>query len=99
MPSFIACYDLEDITPSPYQAFWTAAEQKGWKRWIDGNSGKSYRLPNTTLTGDFPSEEAAIQALKDTHSRAQGAIGRMFKMPKWIVAPCSTATFNSDDTK
>lgn len=97
MPKYIACYDLEDVSPSPYSTFLTAAVVKGWNLRIEGGDGKKYRLPNTTLVGTFDSRDAAVQALKDAHAAAEREIKRSFNRPKWIVATYTDSTFNSDD--
>jgi hypothetical protein len=98
VPSFIASYDLEDTRPSPYAAFLAAAENRGWSCWIKGGDSKQwYRLPNTTLVGDFESRDAAVAALKAAQSEAAAEIGHQFKMPKWIVAEKNGSQFNSDE--
>lgn len=99
MPKYIACYDLENVSPSPYSAFLTAAVMKGWSLRIEGADGNKYRLPNTTLIGSFDSRDAAVQALKEAHAAAEKEIEKSFKRPKWIVASYTDATFYSDDVR
>lgn len=99
MPKYIASYDLEDTNPSPYDAFIEAAEKKGWFPWVwSGTYQKWYRLPNTTLIGEFETRAKAVEALKAAHSKAQSVIRRPFKMSKWIVANYTAASFSSDET-
>lgn len=95
MPTFIACYDLNDRN-NPHQDFLEAAEKLGWAPWILGSSKKWNRLPNTTLHGTFDDKDAAVDAFKAIEPAAEKTLGRAITVEKWIVAQYSTATFYSD---
>jgi preprotein translocase subunit Sec63 len=98
MPKFIASYDLKETYPDPHSPFLQKAEAAGWALWILSGNQKWYRLPNTTLVGEFADKDTAVNALKQARSDTQQEIGTTVTMPKWIVAEYSTATFISDDT-
>ncbi len=97
MPKFIASYDLENTYPSPYGPFLEAAEAFGWFPWIKSSSGKWYRLPNTTLIGDFSDLEAAVAALRATRAATEDAIGTQLRIQKWIVSERLASKFESDE--
>lgn len=96
MPLFIASYDLTKTNPPPHEKFIEEAAKKGWQRWVLSASNVWYRLPNTTLHGNFADREAAVQALKDTRAATQAAIGITVTMEKWIVTGPASSTFDGD---
>lgn len=98
MAKYIASYDLEDTDPSPYNVFLEAAAENGWSPWIQGKLDKWYRLPNTTLVGEFLSLDDAVDALRQARISAEKSIGVRLNMPKWIVSERAVAKFTSDET-
>ena len=99
MPMFIVSYDLKETDPDPHQTFLEKAKEHGWKLWIKGKSGTSYRLPNTTLEGSFDTRAEAVTALKATRNDTAEELGIKVTMEKWIVAEYSGSTFDSDKKK
>ena len=96
MPDFIATYDLRETNPSPHGEFLEQAKKKGWKLWILSSDNEWYRLPNTTLVGDFPSKDAAVKALKDTRAATESELRIKVTMEKWIVSERGSSSFDSD---
>ena len=99
MPNYIATYDLKKTNPEPYGAFLEAAESLGWNTWIKSDGGEWYRLPNTTLEGEFKDIDAATHAFHAIKPSAEASLGRTITVEKFIVAQYSTAKFNSDETQ
>jgi hypothetical protein len=98
MTRFIACYDLKETRPDPHSDYLAAAEGERWYAWLQGSDQKWYRLPNTTLVGEFSNREAAVAAFKAIKPAAEKTLGKAITVEKWIVADYSAATFNSDET-
>lgn len=96
MAKYIASYDLRETSPSPHAEFLEQAKAKGWRLWILSGKNERYRLPNTTLDGDFADREAAVAALKATRTATEAKLGRPVVMEKWIVAERNGASFDSD---
>lgn len=96
MPTFIVSYDLRNTTPDPHSKFLEVAGKKGWLAWILSSDNVWYRLPNTTLVGDFTTQEDAVRALESTRSTTASEIGGQVILEKWIVAQYGSARFDSD---
>jgi hypothetical protein len=96
MPSFIATYDLKETNPDPHVTFLAEARKRGWNYWIRSSTGLWYRLPNTTLQGDFNNLDAAVAALQATRAATEAEIQFPVTMEKWIVAQHVGARFDSD---
>lgn len=98
MPRFVISYDLEDTHPDPHSELLKHAEAFGWSVWIYAPATSTwYRLPNTTLLGEFPSRESAKQAFDGAVETTRASIGKC-KVTKYFVAGYDGATFNSDET-
>lgn len=97
MATFTAAYDLKWSADTPYTEFRNQATKLGWKVWILSGNNVWYRLPNTTLEGDFPDMAAAETALLATREATAAATGKAVIMEKWLVTQYSVARFNSDD--
>lgn len=97
MATFIACYDLKETSPKPHNEFLEAAKQHGWEPWILARDNIWYRLPNTTLVGQFDSQELAVAAFKAIRPDAEKALGVSIVVEKWFVAKYVGANFNSDE--
>jgi len=98
MTAFIACYDLKETDPKPHGEFLKQAAKRGWSVWIS-TTDEFKRLPNTTLTGDFSDVNAAGEALKDTRSATQTALGIAVALEKWYVGPIGAGLISSDEKK
>lgn len=96
MPKFIASYDLRETNPSPHAEFLKQATAHGWRVWILSGKNEWYRLPNTTLDGEFVDRDAAVTALKNTRAATERELRVTVTMEKWIVADRGGATFDSD---
>jgi hypothetical protein len=96
MTTFIASYDLKETNPDPHSTFLAESRKRGWNYWILGSNNIWYRLPNTTLVGDFSNVAAAEAALESTRAATEVQMGRVVTMEKWVVADYSSARFNSD---
>ncbi|MTH62184.1 hypothetical protein [Paracoccus litorisediminis] len=99
MPQFLASYDLTNTFPSPYAPFIEQTIPRGWSPWIPVQNGQAYRLPNTTVQGDFPTLEAAVAELEAARAATARAIGKIVEMPKWIVTEASNAIVASDEQR
>jgi len=99
MATFIATYDLKQTNPDPHWEFLSQSANFNWLPWIKSSSGPWYRLPNTTLVGEFANLAAAVQALENTRTATQAAIGTAVIMEKWIVAERGASQFSSDQTQ
>jgi len=97
MPRFIASYDLNEKN-SPHYEYLSAAEKHGWSLWVLASNDKWYRLPNTTLVGEFDTHDAAVAAFKAIKATAEAELGASITVEKWFVAAYTTNTFNSDQT-
>lgn len=98
LQSFVITYDVEDDDPSPYDELLDQAEANGWSRWVFGAKTKKYfRLPNTTLIGEFAdklaAEDAFLKAVKSTGKE----LGIKVVVSKYFLAAYSTARFVSDE--
>jgi hypothetical protein len=98
MTRYIACYDLKETRPDPHASYLTAAEANGWSPWLFASDKKWYRLPNTTLVGEFTNRDAAVASFKAIKSAAEKTLARTITVEKWIVADYTAATFASDET-
>lgn len=96
MATFILSYDLRKTTPDPHAKFIEAAVKNGWMPWILSGDNVWYQLPNTTLVGDFATEQDAVRALESTRSATQAQIGGQVILEKWIIAQYASARFDSD---
>lgn len=96
MPKFVASYDLNNRN-NPHTEFLQAAETLGWVTWVQSSDGTWYRLPNTTLRGDFDDHEAAVKAFKAIKPKAEKELGSTITVEKWIVAGYSGSSFDSDE--
>jgi hypothetical protein len=97
MTQFLGTYDFKKTSPEPYTAFLAAAERHGWYHWItDDTTGKRFRLPNTTVQGDFINYTAAAAAFDVALNEAARAIGKSIMIEKWFIAERGASTFSSD---
>lgn len=96
MTTFIATYDLRNTNPGPHSEFLAQAEKNGWQLWILGSNSEWYRLPNTTLIGDFADKTIAVAALKKTRADTEQQLGVTVTMEKWIVTVRGASSFHSD---
>jgi hypothetical protein len=98
MLSFIATYDLRETNPDPHTTFLNKSRSFGWNYWILSTTNNTwYRLPNTTLVGQFETMDTAVTALEATRVATQHEMGRIVNMDKWIVTQFLDGRFNSDD--
>jgi hypothetical protein len=98
MPRYIACYDLADTNPDPHSEFINQADKVGWKTWIWASSHSLwYKLPNTTLVGEFSSRDAAKAAF-DKALAATKLENSGTDLEKYIIADYGSAVFDSDVT-
>ncbi|KQY78636.1 hypothetical protein ASD52_01970 [Ensifer sp. Root142] len=97
MTTYVISYDIKKTTPDPYSEFLNQAEKVGWKVWIWAPSVKKwYRLPNTTLVGDFQNRDAAHRAFNTAVANTSAAIGVTVTVEKFFLAAYSESLFNSD---
>jgi hypothetical protein len=98
MTNFIACYDLNG-TNNPHNDYLAAAIACGWSQWVKTESGKWFKLPNTTLHGNFADEVSALASFKNIKTEAEKLLGKPITMEKYFVTKYSTASVVSDDKK
>lgn len=96
MTLYLATYDLQETTPKPHGEFLQQAIKNGWQAWILSSDRVWYRLPNTTLMGEFPSLDAATNALEATRAATAAALKIPVTMEKWIISQTTVSKFNSD---
>lgn len=97
MAFYVMTYDIEKTTPDPYAEFLNQADKVGWNVWAWAPAAKSwYRLPNTTLVGDFANRLAATSAFDNAVSNTAAALGVPVTVEKFFLAAYSESFFNSD---
>lgn len=96
MATFIATYDLNKMY-NPHQCFMDAAIKLGWSPWIKGSDNRWHKLPNTTISGEFSSQDAAVKAFQAIEPAAEKELKQPITVEKWIVAQYSMGSFISDD--
>lgn len=97
MTLFLATYDLQRTNPGPHAEFIKQATTVGWGDWIKASNGTTYKLPNTTLVGQFPTKADAQNAFFQAASLTV-AQGYTVVVEKWIIAAADSNIFNSDVT-
>jgi hypothetical protein len=101
MQSYLLSYDLDGASPDLHSQFLAQSKKQGWTSWIVEASpgGKSFQLPQTTLTGTFASFPAARAAFDNAKSATATAAGKEVIIKKWIIAEQGGAVFDSDVTQ
>lgn len=97
MPAFLVSYDLKGGDPSPHSAFLTCAEPEGWLYVYKGK--RVFRLPNTTLWGEFADAAAAVAAFDRALAAAERHLGRKVVLEKRIVTRFDPKAAKSDRIK
>ncbi|GAA2821501.1 hypothetical protein EDC40_10361 [Aminobacter aminovorans] len=99
MPKFIVTYDLPDSipnSPDPHATFLEEARKLDWDYWILVNH-VWYRLPNTTLIGQFSDIAAATASFHAIEAATTKALRRTVKADKFFVANYITSRLSSDE--
>ncbi|TPK42290.1 MULTISPECIES: hypothetical protein [unclassified Mesorhizobium] len=96
MAKFLVTYDLKNTTPSPYVAFRDAAIKLGWAVWQLTSDGNWYRLPNTTLIGEFPDMAAADKSFDAIKPAAEKVLGHPITLEKEFLVLYSGSLILSD---
>lgn len=99
MPNFLASFDLRFELGSFHSDFMRIAMSLDWSPWIECESGFTYRLPGTTLYGEFIDLDSAYAALEEARELTQYALGKCVFMEKIIVAQVEEMLFSSNVTK
>lgn len=99
MTSYVISYDLKKTNPDPHSEFLKQAGKVGWNTWILGSNGFWYRLPNTTLVGDFADQATAKAAFEKAVEATAREIKGSVVVEKFFLAAYSEAFFNSDVTQ
>lgn len=94
--SFVVTYDLKETNPKPHGEFINQAAKLGWSPWILSDNGTWYRLPNTTLVGEFLDVAAAEKAFLLARTATQTALGVTVTLEKWIISVRGASRFVSD---
>jgi hypothetical protein len=95
MPKFLATYDLKETVNKPHAAMLEAASQNGWYLWVLASNGSKYRLPNTTLDGDFPDYAMAYSAFERALTQARAKVGPIV-LEKWVISQYVDLHLDSD---
>lgn len=99
MTFYVMSYDIKKTIPDPYGEFLNRADKLGWKVWVWAPSVKRwYRLPNTTLVGEFTNRDAAAIAFDNAVSNTSAALGIPVTVEKFFLAAYSESFFDSDVT-
>lgn len=97
MTRYLISYDLKKTNPQPYEEVLEQAAKVGWTVWIFApNKNKWYRLPNTTLVGEFDNRDAAKKAFDTAIQGAAKSLGISITVEKYFLADYSGAQFDSD---
>jgi len=98
MARYIAVYDIADTNPDPHSEFITQGEKLGWVTWVWAPTlQKWYKLPNTTLIGDFADRDAAKAAFNGAAKAARAEKGKL-TIEKYFIADYGSGVFDSDVT-
>ncbi|ASS57594.1 hypothetical protein [Rhizobium leguminosarum] len=98
MARYIAVYDIAETYPDPHSEFITQAEKLGWVTWVWAPARqKWYKLPNTTLIGEFADRDAAKAAFNDAAKAARAEVGKL-TIEKYFIADYGAGAFDSDVT-
>ncbi|MCJ2105363.1 hypothetical protein MKK70_08200 [Methylobacterium sp. E-041] len=95
MPKFLVTYDLQDAPHDPHATFIAEAEGLGWHAWSLSGRNVWYKLPNTTLRGEFNTLSSAVAAFKKVWTATRNR-GYRVTIEKWIVVECVAASYDSD---
>lgn len=96
MTDYVISYDLKRTNPDPHTKFLEQAGKVGWRAWILASDGYWYRLPNTTLIGEFINRAAAKAAFDKAVAVTAVEIGIPVTVEKFFLAAYSEALIDSD---
>lgn len=99
MTTYIVTYDIKETSPDPHATFLEQARKNNWNYWILSSANVWYRLPNTTLVGNFQTMDAAEKAFEATRVATAKVVGKAVTIEKFIIAEYGAARFNSDVTQ
>ena len=100
MPDYLVTYDLRETRPDPHGEFIVQAEARGWAVYKWGpQSKKWFRLPNTTLVGEFTDFDTAKAAFDAVKPATEAALGVTVTVEKYILVAYGPHRFNSDDKR
>ena len=75
------------------------ARKHGWEYWILSDKDVWYRLPNTTIVGDFADMTAARKAFDDAVAATALDIKKPVVVEKSITVQYTVSRFTSDVTE
>lgn len=99
MLTYLVTYDLKWAADTPYDEFRHVASAFGWRSWLLGDDEHWYQLPDTTLAGEFASQEAAEAVLFAARDAAAATTRKAIVIQKWVIVAYSTARFTSDHVR
>jgi hypothetical protein len=99
MPRYLVTYDFKETNPKPHKAFILAAEKERLLYIFKAGDGKLYRLPNTTLWGDFASAQAAWDAFDRAEAAADSKLPTKIVVEKRVLTLFSEGLLGSDRSK
>ena len=98
MPDYFVTYDLRVTDPDPHAEFIRQAEARGWVTYKWGPTARKwYRLPVTTLVGQFYNSRVAKARFVSAREAAEAALGIRVTVEKFILAAYRKAVFDSDE--
>jgi hypothetical protein len=99
MPKYIISYDIN----AAHKKFLTECEVGGLLYVIDGytqdNTMYLYRLPNTTVWGEFSNKDAAQSAFNAAHQRTNSASLQTVVVEKRMISDFNEYSVGSDRCK
>ncbi|ATC30990.1 hypothetical protein CA606_00745 [Caulobacter vibrioides] len=98
MTSYLVTYDLKETTPKPHRAFIQAAEKEGFLYVFQGTRDL-FRLPNTTLWGEFASCDLATKAFDRAKAAAARSLGVTVYVEKNFFTSLDDWSVTSDRSK
>jgi hypothetical protein len=97
MTEYVVSYDLKETAPKPHKEFILAAEKEGLLYVFQVTD--LYRLPNTTIWGNFDSAEAVKAAFERAQTAAEKKLGIKIVLEKRLISELDDWLIRSNEKK
>jgi len=94
---YLVSYDLKETNPKPHKEFVLAAEKQGFLYVYKADD--LFRLPNTTIWGNFTDKDAARDAFEHAKTAAEKKLGITIVLEKRTISKFSDFYIRSDRRK
>lgn len=102
MPSYLLTYDLESTSPDPHGIVRDELKKAGWFA-RTRKDGLSWAYPDTTRSGTFDDDAAAVEAyrsaIEDAKAEARNKGKGKVNIEKVFITTRTEVLFESDDKK